>query len=127
MGKFYLCEHCKNLIEKIDDKGVPVVCCGQPMKELMLNTAEASGEKHLPDIYAQGGTVTVQIGTVPHPMIQEHLIEWVQLETDRGIQRKRLKAGDEPVVTFYIGDEKPIAAYAYCNIHGLWKAMSEIS
>lgn len=127
MGKFYLCEHCKNLIEKIDDKGVPVVCCGQPMKELVLNTTEASEEKHLPDIHAEEGVVTVQIGTVPHPMIQEHFIEWVQLETDKGIQRKRLKAGDEPVVTFYIGDEKPIAAWAYCNIHGLWKAMTGIS
>ena len=127
MGKFYLCEHCKNLIEKIDDKGVPVVCCGQPMKELMLNSTEASEEKHLPDIHAEEGVVTVQIGTVPHPMFQEHFIEWVQLETDKGIQRKRLKAGDEPVATFYIGDEKPIAAWAYCNIHGLWKAMTGIS
>jgi len=125
MGKFYLCEHCKNLIEKIDDKGVPVVCCGQPMKLLEENTTEASTEKHLPDVMTEDGTVIVQIGAAPHPMIQEHLIEWVVLETDKGSCRKHLKAGDDPVVKFYIGDEIPSAVYAYCNIHGLWKVNME--
>lgn len=122
MGKFYVCEDCKNVVEVIGDKGEPLVCCGVTLKELKPNTVEASAEKHLPDVYVEDGVVTVQLGSVPHPMIEEHLIQWIQLETDQGIQRKRLKAGDEPVVRFHIGDEKPVAVYAYCNLHGLWKA-----
>lgn len=127
MGKFYLCEHCKNLVEKVDDKNVPLVCCGQPMTELKFAEKEAGMEKHLPDIQIQDSVVTVRVGSVPHPMAEEHLIEWVQLETNKGIQRKRLKAGDEPVVKFFVGDEKPVAVYAYCNTHGLWKAMTGLA
>lgn len=121
MGKFYVCEQCKEVIEVIDDKGVPIVCCGGPMTELKVSTTEAGTEKHLPAVQVQDGVVIVQVGSVPHPMTEEHLIEWVQLETDKGIQRKHLKAGNEPSIRFWLGDEKPVAVYAYCNAHGLWK------
>lgn len=123
MGKFFVCEHCREVVELIDDKGVPVSCCGAPMTELTCRTTEAGGEKHLPSVTVENGVVNVQVGSVPHPMTKEHLIEWVQLETDRGMQRKHLAADYAPAVKFHIGDEKPLAVYAYCNTHGLWKVM----
>lgn len=122
MGKFYVCEHCKELVEIIDDKGVPISCCGEPMTELKVSVTEAGTEKHLPAVTIKDGVVEVRVGSVPHPMTEEHLIAWVMLETDKGVQRKRLRAEDEPFVRFYIGDERPAAVYAYCNTHGLWKA-----
>ena len=119
--KFYICEHCGNVAEKIHDSGVPMVCCGQKMTPIIPGTVEASREKHIPVVNADGTVVTVTVGSVEHPMAEEHSILWVYLETDRGIQRKALKVGEPPVVSFALVDEKPIAAYAYCNLHGLWK------
>lgn len=119
--KFYICSHCGNLVGMVEDKGVPLFCCGQKMTELVPGTVEASGEKHIPVVTVEGDTVTVNVGSVDHPMIPEHFIGWVYLETDKGGQRKILKAGDAPNVTFALGGDKPIAAYAYCNLHGLWK------
>ncbi len=119
--KFYICSHCVNLVGMIEDKGVPLFCCGQKMTELVPGTVEASGEKHIPVVTVEGDTVTVNVGSVDHPMIPEHFIGWVYLQTDRGGQRKTLKAGDAPNVTFSLGGDKPVAAYAYCNLHGLWK------
>ena len=91
------------------------------MTELVPNTEEASTEKHLPVVSVDGDKVVVKIGSVPHPMIEEHHIMWVYLQTDRGGQRKCLEVAKEPEVTFALADEKPLAAYAYCNLHGLWK------
>ena len=119
-AKFYICRHCGNIIVKIHDAGVPVSCCGQKMDELIPNTVEASGEKHVPVVSVENGVVSVAVGSVAHPMVPEHLIQWVYLETDKGGQRKVLAAGDAPTVTFLLGDEKPVAVYAYCNLHGLW-------
>ena len=121
--KFYICNHCKNIIGKIHDSGVPVVCCGEKMDELVPNTTDAATEKHVPVIKVDGTSVTVTIGSTLHPMTEEHLIQWVYLETEEGGQRKNLKAGDKPELTFAItpGDRVK-AAYAYCNLHGLWKA-----
>lgn len=119
--KFYICEHCGNVVEKIHDSGVPVVCCGQKMTPIVAGTVEASREKHIPVARVDGNTVTVSVGSVEHPMLEAHSILWVYLETDRGIQRKSLKVGEPPVAVFGIADEKPLAAYAYCNLHGLWK------
>ena len=121
-NKFYICEHCGNLIEMICDAGVPVVCCAEKMKPLLPGVVEASREKHIPLISINGNTVTVTVGTVEHPMASEHSILWVLLETDKGSFRKRLDIGKAPVVSFALSDEKPIAVYAYCNLHGLWKA-----
>ena len=121
-AKFYICEHCGNLIGMINDAGVPVVCCGEKMKALVPNTVEASGEKHIPVVSVEDGVVNVNVGAVNHPMAEEHFIEWVYVETEKGGQRKSLKPGEEPNVKFWIGDDKPVAVYAYCNLHGLWKA-----
>ena len=120
--KFYICEHCGNIIEKVQDKKVPVVCCGEKMKLLEPGVVEASHEKHIPVVKVDGNLVSVDVGSVKHPMTEEHSILWVYLETDKGGQRKCLAVGSDPVVTFALSDEKPVAVYAYCNLHGLWKS-----
>ena len=121
--KFYVCSHCGNIIAKVKDVGVPVMCCGQKMTEIVPGTTEASHEKHIPVYQVDGNIVTVRVGSVDHPMTAEHLIEWVSLQTKQGNQRKILAPGQEPVVRFALceGDEVE-AVYAYCNLHGLWRA-----
>jgi len=119
--KFYICEHCGNLVGQIHDSGVPMVCCGQKMTRLEAGAVDASVEKHVPVASVEGNTVTVTVGSVLHPMQEEHSILWVYLATDKGGQRKNLEVGCEPTVTFALADEKPVAVYAYCNLHGLWK------
>lgn len=119
--KFFICEHCGNLIEVVHDAKVPMVCCGQKMTQLIPGTVDASVEKHLPVVTVDGDKVKVEIGSVAHPMAEEHSILWVYLQTDKGGQRKNLEVGTEPKAVFTICDEKPEAAYAYCNLHGLWK------
>lgn len=121
--KFFICEHCGNIIAKVKDVGVPVMCCGQKMTEIVPGTVEASAEKHIPVYTVEGNLVTVTVGSVEHPMQPEHFIEWVSLQTRQGNQRKALTPGEAPKVCFAIceGDEVE-AVYAYCNLHGLWKA-----
>ena len=119
--KFYICRTCGNIIEKVNDSGVPVVCCGKKMEELVPNTVEVSSEKHLPAVTIEDGAITVNVGSVVHLMADEHYIEWVYVETEDGGQRKNLKPGEELNVTFSLGDDKSVAVYAYCNLHGLWK------
>ena len=119
--KFYICPHCRNIAEMIYDTDIALYCCGDKMSEMIPNTVEASQEKHLPDVKVSGNIVEVNVGSVDHPMEQVHWIEWVQLVTDRGSQRKFLKPGGAPAVRFLLDDEKPLAVYAYCNLHGLWK------
>jgi len=121
-SKFYICEKCGNLVGMINESGVPMMCCGQKMTHLVPGTVEASREKHIPVAEVIGDTVKVTVGSVEHPMSEEHSILWVYLETENGGQRKCLKVGAAPVVTFALGGEKPVAVYAYCNLHGLWKA-----
>ena len=99
-----------------------MMCCGQKMTHLEAGVVEASREKHIPVATVNGNTVTVNVGSVEHPMAEEHHISWVYLQTDRGGQRKDLEVGKSPVVNFALSDEKPVAVYAYCNLHGLWKA-----
>ena len=120
-NKFYICEHCGNLIGMIHDAGVPMMCCGQRMTKLEPGTVEASHEKHIPVVSVEEDTVKVEVGSVTHPMVEEHSILWVYLQTDKGCQRKNLEVGKEPVVTFALSNEKPVSVYAYCNLHGLWK------
>ncbi len=121
-NKFYVCEHCGNMVGMIHDAGVPMMCCGQKMTKLEPGVVEASHEKHIPVVTREGDTVKVSVGSVAHPMAEEHHIAWVYLQTCRGGQRKCLKPGCDPVVTFALCDETPVAVYAYCNLHGLWKA-----
>lgn len=119
--KFFICEHCGNIVGIIHNAGVPLMCCGQKMTELKAGVKEASLEKHIPVAKVEGNIVKVEVGSVLHPMSEEHNISWVYLLTDKGGQRKNLETGKDPVVTFALADEKPLAVYAYCNLHGLWK------
>jgi len=105
----------------VEDKGVPIFCCGEEVIKLIPNTVEASNEKHLPEVTMSGDTMCVQVGSVPHPMVDEHFIQFVYVETENGGQRKCLNPGDEPKVEFSFVKDKPTAVYEYCNIHGLWK------
>ena len=119
----YRCEHCGNIIAHINDSGVRCVCCGEEMKPLVPNTTDAAGEKHVPVIQVDGQTITVTVGSVEHPMLEAHYIQWIMLETKEGRQRKVLKPGDKPVATFALTDtDAVVTAYEYCNLHGLWKA-----
>ena len=121
MVKFYICETCKNIITKIVDSKVPVVCCGKPMKELVPGAVDGALEKHVPKVTIEGNTVKVQIGEVVHPMLPEHYIQFIALETKNGVQIKNLKAGDEPKAEFILADgDEAVAVYEYCNLHGLW-------
>lgn len=120
--KFFICKHCGNIVFKVKDVGVPVICCGEKMAALEPNTSDAAGEKHLPFVTVEDGAVHVNVGEVTHPMTADHYIQWVYLETENGGQSKTLKPLDAPEVTFAVGDDdKPVAVYAYCNLHGLWK------
>ena len=107
--KFYICSHCGNIVEMVHDAGVKPFCCGQKMDELVPNTVEASGEKHIPAVTAKDSFVEVNVGSVDHPMVDVHWIEWVQLITDKGSQRKYLNPGEAPNVKFYLGNDKPLA------------------
>ena len=120
-NKFYICEHCGNIIGMIHNSGVPMMCCGQKMTKLEAGVVEASHEKHIPVVTVEGNTVRVNVGSVTHPMSEEHHIAWIYLQTNRGGQRKCLDVTGAPEVTFALADETPVAVYAYCNLHGLWK------
>ena len=119
--KFYICPHCGNIVEMVHNAGPKPFCCGQKMNELVPNTVEASGEKHIPAVQVGENRVEVNVGSVNHPMEEVHWIEWVQLITDQGSYRKWLNPGQAPNVSFLLNGEKPLAVYAYCNLHGLWK------
>ncbi|MBE6041258.1 MAG: desulfoferrodoxin FeS4 iron-binding domain-containing protein [Clostridiales bacterium] len=121
--KFYKCAHCGQIIAVVKETGVPVVCCGEPMKEIVAGTTDAAVEKHVPVFEVKDNLVKVKVGAAEHPMIDAHYIEWVSLQTKQGNQRKALKPGDAPEVTFAICDGDEVeAVYAYCNLHSLWKA-----
>lgn len=123
MKKFFVCKHCGNMIGLLHDAGVPMMCCGEKMVELVPNTTDAAQEKHVPVATVEGNKVVVNIGSVDHPMVAEHWIQWVYLETDKGGHRKVLNPGEKPNVVFALTeDEKAIAVYEYCNLHGLWVA-----
>ena len=119
--RFFRCEHCGNIIAFVKNTGVPVFCCGQKMTEIIPGTTDAAVEKHLPVIEQEGNLVTVTVGAVEHPMTEEHLINWISLETRQGNQRKELAPGSRPQAQFMLceGDEV-VSAFAYCNLHGLW-------
>jgi len=120
--KIYRCPVCGNIITKVSDSGVPVVCCGKPMEELVANTTDAAVEKHVPVVEVEEGKVKVFVGSVTHPMLPEHSIQWIALETKMGFQVKYLQPGEEPKKCFmFCKHDQAIAAYEYCNLHGLWK------
>lgn len=121
--KFYICPKCGNIVAFARKSGVPVMCCGEKMQELVPNTQDASQEKHVPVVTCQEGRAVVTVGSAPHPMAPEHHIEWIAIQTANGNQRKALAPGEEPRAEFPLlpGDSVQ-AALAYCNLHGLWKS-----
>ena len=121
--KFLRCRHCGNMVEMIHEAGPAVVCCGEEMTLLNANTTDAATEKHVPVITVKGSSVNVMVGSVEHPMVPEHYIAWIYLLTEKGVQRKCLPVDGPPAVDFVIAEgDKVLAAYEYCNLHGLWKA-----
>ena len=120
--RYYKCETCGKIVAVVKDSAVPVMCCGQAMKEMIPGTTDAAVEKHVPAVSVEGNKVVVNVGEVAHPMIDAHYIEWVSIETNLGSQMKVLAPDMEPAVCFSLCDnEKVEAVYAYCNLHGLWK------
>ncbi len=122
MVKLYKCNHCGNIIAMVEDKGVNPVCCGELMTQLNPNTTDGATEKHVPVVDINGNIVTVKVGSVAHPMMEEHYIAFIILETTTGIQIKNLDHTGAPEAVFALAEgEKAVAAYEYCNLHGFWK------
>lgn len=121
--KFYRCKHCGQIIAKVKDTKVPIICCGEPMQEIIAGTTDGAVEKHVPIYHVEGNKVIVNVGSDAHPMVENHYIEWIALQTKLGNQRKCLKPGDEPKACFCVCEkDEVVAVYAYCNIHSLWKS-----
>ena len=118
--KFYKCEGCGKIAVLFRESACPTKCCGEPMVEVVPGTVDAAREKHIPDVKIEGDKVFVQVGSVAHPMLDAHYIQFICLETENGVQIKYLKPGQEPKAEFSLNGEKPVAVYEYCNLHGLW-------
>lgn len=119
--KFFKCRHCGKIIAVVNERNVPTICCGEPMSEMVPNTSDGAFEKHVPVYEVKDNVVTVTVGEVKHPMIENHYIEWIAIETNFGNQRKILKPGEEPVVKFALLEgEKVIRVVEHCNLHGLY-------
>ncbi len=122
-AKIYICKKCGNIAGMIADHGCVPSCCGIPMEQLKANTTDAATEKHVPVVAVTGNKISVKVGSVSHPMTEEHYIQWIMITTEKGRQRKTLKPGNEPSADFELtADDKFISAEAYCNLHGLWKS-----
>ena len=120
--RFFICKHCGNIITMVHDAGVPVVCCGEKMTELVPGSTDAATEKHVPVVEVNGNKVKVTVGSVVHPMEEKHFIQWIYVQTKEGVQSKHLKPHENPEAVFVLADgDKAVAAYEYCNLHGLWK------
>lgn len=116
--KMYRCAHCGNIVLKLVDGKVPMMCCGQPMEELKANVTDGAVEKHVPQVTREGDKVTVQVGSVVHPMLEEHLIQFIAAVSGDKVTVKTLKAGEAPVLELV--SKEPVTAYEYCNLHGYW-------
>lgn len=121
--KFYRCEKCGQIVAIVEKKTCPVMCCGQAMEEIVPGTSDGAREKHVPVFEVKDNVVHVKVGEVDHPMLEEHHIAWIALETKMGNQRKELDHTGAPEAKFALleGDEV-VAVYEYCNLHGLFKA-----
>lgn len=121
--RIFACEGCEDVIEVLrSGDGARFTCCGQEMKELTANTSEGAAEKHIPFVEQNGSEVIVTVGSVAHPMTDEHSINFVYLETEKSLQRVELKPDEAPKACFNLAEgDRPVAAYAFCNLHGFWK------
>lgn len=119
--KLFKCEHCGNIAIKVVDSGVPMMCCGERMVELVAGSVDAALEKHVPVVTVDGAKVHVQVGEVEHPMTEEHLIQFIVLVTKKGHQVAMLTADDAPKADFVLAEgDAAVKVYEYCNLHGLW-------
>jgi len=119
--KIYKCKKCGKIIILLKETGVPTICCGEPMSQLIAGTTDAAVEKHVPVVVQNGNIVEVTVGSVIHPMEEKHYIEWIILQTEKGFQLKNLKPGEEPKAQFVLSNgDKFVKAFEYCNLHGLW-------
>ena len=122
--KLYICKHCGNVISYEKKSGIDVTCCGESMTEIIPSQSDGANEKHVPIIKKDGNKIIVLVGEKEHPMTEEHFIEWIVIETNKGIQKVNLSFKDEPKAEFLIDNNDSVnAAYAYCNLHGFWKSM----
>lgn len=120
--RIFKCMHCGNIIELVEDKGVPVFCCGEKMKEFKAGETDGAQEKHVPVAEVDGSTVRACVGEVTHPMQEEHHIAFIWLVTDKGVYRRSLPHTGAPEAVFTLSpDETPEAVYEFCNLHGLWR------
>jgi len=119
--EIYKCNICGNIIEVLNVGGGELVCCGQPMELLTEKTDDNGKEKHVPVVEKTETGVRVKVGSVPHPMEENHYIEWIEVIADGVVHRKFLNPGDKPEVEFNVMAER-IEAREYCSIHGLWKS-----
>ena len=123
MVKLFRYARCGKIIAMVNEKPVPTMCCGEPMKELEANTEDGAVEKHVPVYSLEGNILKVKVGEVQHPSVENHYIMWILVQTDKGNQRKQLAWNDNPEAEFaLLPGEKVVAVYAYCNLHGLYKA-----
>lgn len=120
--KFYRCNHCGNIIAVVRDGGVDPVCCGETMQLLEAGSTDAAVEKHVPVVSRDGDDVVVRVGSVDHPMLEEHYIQWIAVACDGCLSIRRLTPGSEPQARFAVGAGVPVSVYEYCNLHGLWRA-----
>ena len=126
--RFFICDHCGNMIAFVNDSGVPIVCCGELMQEVIPGAIDASIEKHVHVYSVKDGIVHVDVGSILHPMNEDHHIEWISLQTKFGNQRKELCPTGEPSISFAVCDGDEVeAVYAYCNLHGLWVTDADFS
>lgn len=125
--KLLKCSICGNIVEMVEDKGVPIMCCGKAMEELRANTNDGALEKHVPVAEVVDGVLSVKVGSMEHPMLAEHYITLVIIEAGNHISRVALQPGEKPEATFALGDYKgKVSVYEYCNLHGLWKTDIEV-
>lgn len=117
---FYKCSACGNVVDIIEDSGKDITCCGKKLEKLEPNVVEASAEKHLPVAEIDGDIITVRVGTVEHPMVDEHFIKWVSVMSANRVQRVFLAPHQKPEAVFNVPEEGEISVYEFCNIHGLW-------
>lgn len=121
--KFYKCPICGKIVAMVEERPAPTMCCGRPMEEIIPNTQDGAHEKHIPVCEVKDSILYVKVGEVEHPMLENHYIQWIAVQTNFGNQRKVLKPGEKPVAEFaLLPGEEVIAVLEYCNLHGLYKA-----
>jgi len=119
--EIYKCEICGNIVEMVHGGPGELVCCGEPMIKMTENTVDAALEKHVPVVEEIEEGIKVKVGSVAHPMMDKHYIEWIEVQNGPWVNRKHLSPGEEPEAEFYVKKNDNLEVRAYCNLHGLWK------